>query len=141
MRKSQITPKARGRIAAILAALFIVPAAFAQTVHGVALSWTYTQGTDTAVAFNVYRGTTPGGPYMKLNALPISIGTSSYVDTTGNDGTVYYYVTTAIDATGSESTHSPEAQATAPHVHLPTPTIGSDAPSRIPRGKRKRFPQ
>lgn len=91
----------------------------AQTAHNITVSWTYTQGSDIATGFNVYRGTVSGGPYSKLTATPLSIATLTYADTSGTGGTTYYYVVTAVDATGSESANSAQASA----VFLGNPAI------------------
>jgi len=41
--------------------------------------------------YNVYRATTPGGPYVKANVTIIPVGTTTYTDNVG-DGTYYYVV-------------------------------------------------
>ena len=86
--------------------------AAAQAAHFITVAWTYTQGTDLATGFNVYRSTTTGGPYAKLTTVPLSISTLSYQDSTGNGGTKYFYVVTAIDSLGAESANSNETSAT-----------------------------
>jgi hypothetical protein len=59
-----------------------------------------------AAFYNVYRGTTSGGPYTE-----IATGvTNTYTDTAVVVGTTYYYVMTAYNGT-SESLYSPEANA------------------------------
>jgi len=59
-----------------------------------------------ATFYNVYRGTTSGGPYTE-----IATGvTNTYTDTAVVVGTTYYYVMTADNGT-SESLYSPEANA------------------------------
>lgn len=83
-----------------------------QSAHSILISWTYTQGTDAAVGFNVYRGTVTGGPYVKQNATPLALTTLSYTDTSGTANTKYYYVVRGIDAIGIESVNSNEASAT-----------------------------
>ena len=87
-------------------------AALAQTSHNITVGWTYTQGTDLATGFNVYRAAVSGGPYGKLTISPLSIGTLSYADTSGTGGTKYFYVVTAIDGSGVESVNSSEVSAT-----------------------------
>jgi hypothetical protein len=54
---------------------------------GVHLAWS--AGAGSTIAFNVYRATSPGGPYAKLAGMPV-VGTT-YADTTGVSGTPYYY--------------------------------------------------
>ena len=59
--------------------------------------------------YNVYRSTTLGGPYTKINGS--LVGVSNYTDTSVSNGTTYYYVVTAENAT-LESGYSNEASAT-----------------------------
>jgi hypothetical protein len=60
--------------------------------------------------YNVYRSTTQGGGYAKVNG---SLLTSpNYADSNLTNGTPYYYVVTAVDLAGHESTSSSEATAT-----------------------------
>jgi len=65
---------------------------------------------DDVVGYYVYRATTSGGPYSKLNpSAPVT--TTSYSDTTVTTGNTYYYVVSAVDCAGNESTiMSPEAR-------------------------------
>jgi fibronectin type 3 domain-containing protein len=60
----------------------------------------------------VYRSTTSGTGYTKLNGSLVSL--VSYTDSTVANGTTYYYVTTAVDGSGTESTDSNEAVAIIP---------------------------
>ena len=65
------------------------------------------------VGYYVYRSTTSGTGYTKLN--PSSATTElSYTDTSVQGGTTYYYVATAVDSSGTESAYSDEAQAIIP---------------------------
>jgi hypothetical protein len=78
--------------------------------HSVSLNWT--ASTSTVAGYNVYRATTSGGPYTKLNS---SVVTGvAYTDSTVQSGLTYYYVTTAVDASGSESAFSNQATAIVP---------------------------
>ncbi len=77
----------------------------------VALAWTASTSSGVA-GYNAYRSTTSGGPYTKLNSSLI-VGTS-YADPTVQSGGVYYYVTTAVNAQGVESTYSNQSVATVP---------------------------
>jgi fibronectin type 3 domain-containing protein len=79
--------------------------------YSVALSWT--ASTSTVVGYYVYRSTTSGTGYAKLNASSAATGLT-YTDTTVQNGTTYYYVTTAVDSSGTESLYSNEAQAPIP---------------------------
>jgi fibronectin type 3 domain-containing protein len=94
------------------ALLFLAPSAKAQSTHFIQVGWTYAQGTDLAVGFNVYRSLTATGLDTKLNSTTIPLATLSYQDTTGNGGTLYFYVVTAVDISGIESVNSPQVSAT-----------------------------
>jgi len=78
--------------------------------HSVSLSWIAISSP--AARYNLYRGTTSGGPYAKLTASPQN-GTS-YVDHSVEPGTIYYYVATAVDANAQESGYSEEVVAQVP---------------------------
>ena len=77
--------------------------------HSVSLSWT-DSGT-AIIGYNVYRGSVSGGPYSKISALDTP---TAYTDNSVAAGQTYYYVTTAVDGTGTESTYSNEAPAVIP---------------------------
>jgi len=78
--------------------------------HSVALNWT--PSSSTYSGFNVYRGTTSGGPYTKVDSSVIPI--TSYSDAGVTSGKTYYYVATEVDSTGMESGYSSEATAIIP---------------------------
>jgi hypothetical protein len=78
--------------------------------HGVSLSWG-NSGSGT-VGYNVYRGSTSGGPYNKINSALDA--TAAYSDDSVVAGQTYYYVATAVDGSGMESPYSNEAQAVIP---------------------------
>lgn len=75
--------------------------------HSVALTWT--ASTSTVSGYKVYRSTTNGSGYTTINAGLVAGLT--YDDTTVQNGTTYYYVVTAVDASGNESTDSNQATA------------------------------
>ena len=77
--------------------------------HNVALAWN--PSTSTVVGYNVYRGITTGGPYAKINSMNAD---TSYTDSSVEAGQTYFYVTTAVDASGKESANSNQTQATVP---------------------------
>jgi fibronectin type 3 domain-containing protein len=70
----------------------------------VSLSWS---ASATATSYNVKRATTAGGPYTKIS----SPATTSFTDTGLTNGTTYFYVVSAVNATG-ESANSSQASAT-----------------------------
>ncbi|MGH9894024.1 MAG: hypothetical protein ACREA0_19000 [bacterium] len=75
----------------------------------VTLDWNDNSEGDLA-GYNVYRSTTSGGPYSKVNG-PL-VTASTYLDTGLTNTTTYYYVTTAVDTASNESGNSNQASAT-----------------------------
>jgi fibronectin type 3 domain-containing protein len=78
----------------------------------VSLAWTASTG---ATSYNVKRAATNGGPYTTV-ASPAG---TSFADTAVTNGTAYYYVVTAVNATGesgnsNQATATPNAAPTAP---------------------------
>jgi hypothetical protein len=82
-----------------------------QQSHTVALSWTAST-TTTVTGYNVYRSTTNGSGYVKINSSLVTALT--YADSAVLNGTTYYYVTTAVDSTGAESSYSNQGTAVVP---------------------------
>jgi Abnormal spindle-like microcephaly-assoc'd, ASPM-SPD-2-Hydin len=78
--------------------------------HPVTLSWT--ASTDTVFAYNIQRGTVPGGPYEKIYSL--FNGIPSFTDTTVRTGQTYYYVVTSVSFCGVDSEFSNEVSAVIP---------------------------
>ncbi len=78
--------------------------------HQVALSWS--ASTSSVVGYNVYRGTAAGGPYSKINSA--ADASTVYTDTSVTAGQSYFYLTTAVDSEGVESTYSNEVAAIIP---------------------------
>jgi trimeric autotransporter adhesin len=82
-----------------------------QTItHSVVLTWT--SSTSTVAGYNVYRSSTSGSGYGKINSGLVTAGT--FDDTNVQNGSTYYYVVTAVDASGNESTDSNQATAAIP---------------------------
>jgi chitin-binding protein len=71
----------------------------------VSLTWNAVSG---ATGYNVKRSTTSGGPYANVGA---NVTTNSFVNTGLTNGTPYYYVVTALNASG-ESPISTQVSAT-----------------------------
>jgi hypothetical protein len=80
-------------------------------IHSVSLSWTASTSSG-VTGYNVFRGTTSGGPYTQLNGSPV--GTTSYTDSAVQAGQTYYYVTTAVNGSGTQSGYSTLASAIVP---------------------------
>lgn len=79
--------------------------------HSVSLTWIASISSG-VTGYNLYRATTAGGPYTKVNSTPVSA--SSYTDTNVQAGTTYYYVATAVTSDKTESAYSNQAQLTVP---------------------------
>jgi hypothetical protein len=81
-----------------------------EETYTVSLSW---QGSKSqVVGYNIYRGTQSGGPYSMIN-----VGldpNTTYLDNTAMGGQTYYYVTTAVNSEGQESSYSNQAEAQVP---------------------------
>jgi hypothetical protein len=78
--------------------------------HDVALSWT--ASSSGVAGYNVYRSTTSGGPYSRLNGSPG--GTTSFSDASVQSGQTYYYVVTGVTSQGAESSYSNQVPAAVP---------------------------
>ena len=79
--------------------------------HSVDLSWTASTSPD-VVGYNVYRGQKSGGPYSMINgSLDPSL---NYTDNSVSAGQTYYYVATAVDGNGLESSYSNQTKAVIP---------------------------
>jgi len=82
--------------------------------HSVLLNWTGST-TGTVTGYYIYRSTTFGSGYGKVNSTsPVPAPTTQYTDTTVQAATTYYYVVTAIDSSGTESADSNQATAAIP---------------------------
>lgn len=80
------------------------------TSHTVTLNWN--ASTSTVSGYNVYRSTTSGTGYVKINGALVTALT--YTDSAVQSATTYYYVTTAVDSSGTESTDSNQVTAIIP---------------------------
>jgi hypothetical protein len=81
-----------------------------QVPHSATLSWT--PSTSAVSGYNVYRSTTSGIGYVKINSTLVAV--MSYTDSTVVGGSTYYYVATAVDAGGVESDYSNQVTAVIP---------------------------
>jgi hypothetical protein len=79
--------------------------------HSVALNWN--PSSSSVIGYNVYRGTTNGGPYSKIN--PSLETATAFTDTSVASGTTYYYVATSVDSNNVESAYSNQAVAQIPN--------------------------
>ena len=74
----------------------------------VSLDWS-DNGEGDLASYNIYRSTTFGGGYAKVNGSPLS--SSDYIDNTVTNSTIYYYVVTAVDTALNESAYSNQVSA------------------------------
>ena len=97
-----------------------VPAGLAASAGNqqVALTWTASSG---ATSYHVKRSTVSGGPYSQMSA-PAS---TSYTDSAVTNGSKYFYVVSAVNASG-ESANSSEASAV-PALAVPAAPTGVSA--------------
>jgi hypothetical protein len=77
--------------------------------HSVTVNWTASTSSN-IVGYNVYRGSTSGGPYTQIGF----IGGTSYVDANVSSGQTYFYVVTAVDGRNKKSAYSTQATAVIP---------------------------
>ena len=80
--------------------------------RSVALSWDASTSGG-VIGYYVYRGNQSGGPYERLFQFPIMA--TAYTDSSLDTGTTYYYVVTAVNGKGLESSYSNQAIATIPY--------------------------
>jgi Tol biopolymer transport system component/subtilase family serine protease len=73
-----------------------------------------------AAGYNLYRSSTSGGPYVKVNASLIT--EKSYVDIGLTNGVPYFYIVVAVDSLGNESLYSDEA------MGIPSDSIAPSKP-------------
>lgn len=81
------------------------------TAHSASLSWTASTSSG-VTGYYVYRSTTSGSGYSKLNSS--AVAATSYTDSSVTAGVTYYYVVTALNSSGAESSYSAQASATVP---------------------------
>ncbi|MES2923994.1 MAG: autotransporter-associated beta strand repeat-containing protein [Verrucomicrobiota bacterium] len=89
-----------------------IPTGFAASASPgkVVLTWSTASG---AATYNVKRATSPGGPYVTIAT---GVTSTSFIDNSMVNGTVYYYVVSSVNPNG-ESSASSESVAT---PHLPS---------------------
>ncbi len=96
-------------------------------VGSIDLTWqAAVDANDNPVAgYNLYRSTTPGGTYSKVNTALIT-GTA-YTDASLQSGAIFYYVVRSVDTDGDESASSEERGVT-----VGSRTLGAKAgPPRV----------
>lgn len=84
----------------------------APLAHSVDIAWDPSTSA-TLQGYNVYRGTVSGGPYTKISPT-LATSTLLFTDTTPVSGKQYFYVVTAVDTSGTESSASSQVAVTIP---------------------------
>jgi fibronectin type 3 domain-containing protein len=79
--------------------------------HSVLLNWTASPSQG-VTGYNVYRSTTSGTGFVKINSS--AVGGLTYTDASVSNAQTYYYVTTSVDGSGDESGYSMEIQMVIP---------------------------
>ncbi|RLB67230.1 MAG: hypothetical protein DRH04_08265 [Deltaproteobacteria bacterium] len=105
--------------------LVVIGVAFnVQAAVQVTATWSANTESDLA-GYNIYRSTTSGSGYVKLNSSIIAkTSAPQYIDTIPDATEVtYYYVVTAVDTSGNESSYSSEAS-THIDTRAPSPPNG-----------------
>ncbi len=72
--------------------------------------------------YNVYRSTTSGSGYSKINGSLVA--SSAYTDNSASNFTTYYYVVTAVDTSANESGNSSQVSATPEDTTAPSAPTG-----------------
>jgi len=81
-----------------------------QVSHTVALNWA--ASSSSVAGYNIYRSLVSGSSYAKVNSS--LVGGANFTDSNVQTGQTYYYVATAVDASGNESVYSNEVPAVVP---------------------------
>ncbi|HZD92616.1 MAG TPA: choice-of-anchor D domain-containing protein, partial [Candidatus Sulfotelmatobacter sp.] len=79
--------------------------------HSVDVAWD--AATPSPSGYNVYRARQSGGPYTRLNTVPVTI--LIFTDSTVSAGTTYFYIVTSVAPDGTESGFSNQATAVVPN--------------------------
>lgn len=84
----------------------------APLAHSVDVAWDPSTSA-TLQGYNVYRSTVSGGPYTKISPT-LATSILLFTDTTPVSGKQYFYVVTAVDTSGAESSASVQVAVTIP---------------------------
>jgi hypothetical protein len=107
----------------LVAFLSIGASATAQSIT-VTLEWDPNTESN-LLGYNLYRSTTPGSGYARLNSGPIT--QTRYIDSTVTYNVIYYYVCTAINNIGLESGYSNQVSFSVPAPNNPPIAVNDTA--------------
>ena len=97
--------------------------------HVVHLSWTLNAARAAATSVNIYRGTAPGAEGNTPFAANLTPGTTTFDDTSAQNGTTYYYQAAAVNGSGEARSTEVAALAAsppgAPTLNVPTAGNGT----------------
>jgi fibronectin type 3 domain-containing protein len=93
------------------AAITVTGTGVSGSTHSVMLSWG-ASSTSGIVGYYLYRSTTSGTGFARLVTSPLS--GLQYTDGSVKSGATYYYVVTAVNASGVESPRTPQVTAAIP---------------------------
>ena len=104
-------------VAILISAFAAIPASAQHTVN---LTWTASSDAtgNPSLAYNIYRASTCGSTFTKLNASPLAA--TAYLDAAVQPGSYCYQVTSVLS--GAESAPSNQAAALIPGASLPQQT-------------------
>ena len=83
------------------------------TEGGIQLTWTASVSETDVSQYNIYRATSSGGQNYSSPTYTVSVGITSYTDSSATSDQTYYYVVRAQDAAGNTDSNTNEAWATA----------------------------
>lgn len=92
-------------------AILVSGTGVAAAAHSVILKWAASSSSNVS-GYDVYRSTTTGGPYTKLDSAPV--GALDYTDSTVQSGTDYFYVVTSVESNGTQSGYSSQISVSIP---------------------------
>jgi fibronectin type 3 domain-containing protein len=114
MRRNRILLIAVGAIFVATTLAMVVSAILDRpTTHSVTLTWNSPVTVEGVrfTGYNIYRGTTAGGPYVPI---AFNVSERGYKDTLVSGARTYYYVVTSVDSRGHESAYSTEIRTVIP---------------------------
>jgi hypothetical protein len=95
------------------------PTGLSASINGIDINLDWNNNAETDLAgYHIYRSTTSGSGYVKLN--DAAVVNSNYLDNTTAENTTYYYVVKAVDTSWNESNYSSEVSAATPVTNLGT---------------------
>ena len=114
MRRGSFVPIALlAGVLSVIAGVIFLKGRENNKTHYVDLKWDPPPATpgSTAAAYDIYRGTRPGGPYEKINS---GAASPNYTDRSVSSRQTYYYVVRTVDTMDRDSLPSNEIAVSIP---------------------------